>query len=51
LLIVIPALKRVRVKPASGDHPFVQLKAVAQNRWSLNEGSLTGTGIDTIVSL
>ena len=35
-----------------GDHPFVKLKVVAQNRWSLNEGLLTGTGIVvTYVSL
>jgi len=50
LLIVIPAL-RITVKPALGDHTFVKLKVVAQNRWLLNEGSLTGTGIVTIVSL
>ena len=47
---MIPALW-ITVKPALGDHPFVKLKVVAQNRWSLNEGSLTGTGIVTIVSL
>jgi len=46
---MIPAL-RITVKPALGDQPFVKLKVVAQNRWSLNEGSLTGTGIVTIVS-
>jgi len=34
-----------------GNHPFVKLKVVTQNRWSLNEGSLPGTGIVTIVSL
>ena len=37
------------VKPALGDHPFVKLKVVTQNRWSLNEASLTGTGIVTII--
>jgi len=31
LLIVIPAL-RVMAKPALGDHPFVKLTVVAQNR-------------------
>ena len=37
---MIPAL-RITVKPAFGYHPFVKLKVVAQNRWSLNdEGSL-----------
>ena len=47
LLIVIPAL-RIALKPTLGDHPFVRLKVVTQNRWLLNEGSLTGTGIVTI---
>jgi len=47
---VIPALG-ITVKLAFGDHPVVKLKVVAQNRWSRNEGSLTGTGIVTIVSL
>jgi len=28
-----------------GDHPFIKLKVVVQNRWSLNEGSITGTDI------
>jgi len=47
---VIPALK-ITVKPALGDHMFIKLKAVAQNRRLLNEGPLTGTGIVvTIVS-
>jgi len=46
-LIVILAL-RITVKPALDDHPFVKLKVVAQNRWSLNKGSLTGTDIVTI---
>jgi len=46
LLITIPALQI-----ALGDHPFVKLKVVAQTRWSLDEGSLTGTGIVTIVNL
>jgi len=46
LLIVIPAL-RITVKPALGDHQFVKLKVVAQNRWSFNEGLLTGTGVMT----
>jgi len=42
LLIVIPALQ-LTVKPALGDHPFVKLKVVAQNRWwSRCEGSLLG---------
>jgi len=50
LLVVIPAL-RITVEPALGDDPFVKLKVVAQNRCSLNEGSLTETGIVTIVSL
>ena len=40
----------ITVKPALGDHPFVKLKVVAQNRWSLNEGLLTGTGVVTVVS-
>jgi len=39
LLIVIPAV-RITMKPALVNHPFIGLKAVAQNRWSL-----TGTGI------
>jgi len=43
---MIPALQ-ITVKPALGEHPFVELKVVTQNRWSLNEGSLTGTGIVT----
>jgi len=47
---MIPAL-RITVKPALDDHPLVKLKVVTQNRWSLNEGSLTGTGIVTIVTL
>jgi len=47
---VFPAL-RITVKPALGDHPFVKLKLVVQNRWSLNEGLLTETGIVTIVTL
>jgi len=47
LMITIPSL-RVTVKPALGNHPFIKLKVVAQNRWSLNDGSLTGTGIVTI---
>jgi len=50
LLIVIPEL-RITVKPALDNQPFVKLKVVAQNRWSLNEGSFTGTAIVTIVSL
>jgi len=33
---------RITVKPALGDYPFVKLKVVTQNRWSLNDGSLTG---------
>ena len=45
---MIPELQ-ITVKPALGDHPFVKLKVVAQNRWSLNEGSLTGTGIVTVI--
>jgi len=44
---MIPAL-RITVKPSLGDLPFVMLKVVAQGRWSLNEASLTGTGIVTI---
>jgi len=52
LLIVIPALRITgTVKPALGDQPLVKLKVVVENRWLLNEGSLTGTGIVTIVSL
>jgi len=47
LLIVIPAL-RITVKPAVGKHPFVVLKVVTHNRWSLGEESLTGTGIVSI---
>jgi len=47
LLIMIPAL-RITVKRALGDHPLVKLKVVAQNRWSLNKGSLTGKGTVTI---
>jgi len=47
---MIPALG-ITLKPALGDHPFIKLKVVAQNRWSLNEGSLTGTSIVTIVIL
>jgi len=51
LLIVIPAL-RITVKPALGTYPFVKLKVVAQNKWSLSEWSLTRTGIVvTVVSL
>jgi len=46
LLIVIPAL-RITAKPALGDHSFAKLKVVAQNRWSLNEGTV----IVTIVSV
>ena len=42
---------RVTVKPALGDHPFVKLNVVAQNRWSLSEGLLAGTGIVSIVTL
>jgi len=34
-----------------GDHLFVKLKVVAQNRWSLSEGSLTGTGIVAVLSV
>jgi len=49
-VIMFPAL-RITVKPALGDHPFVKLKLVAQNRWSLNEGLLTETRIVTIVTL
>jgi len=41
LLIVIPAL-RITVKPTLGNHPFVKLKVIAQNRWLLNEGYLLG---------
>jgi len=40
LLIVISAL-RITVQSALGNHPFVKLKVVTQNRWSLNEGLLT----------
>jgi len=47
---VIPALW-LTVKPALGDHSFIKLKVVAQNRWLLNEGLLTGTGTVTTVSL
>ena len=48
---MIPAL-RITLKHVLGDHPFVKLKEVAQNRWSLNKGSLTGTRIVvTTVSL
>jgi len=47
LLIMITALQ-VTVKPALGNHPFVKVKVVAQNRCSLIEGSLTGTGVVTI---
>jgi len=57
LFIVIPALQ-ITVKPALGDHPFVKLKVVAQNRWSCNEGSLKLLGqvlsllwVVTVVSL
>ena len=50
LLIMIPA-SWITVKPALGNHPFVRLIVVTQNRWSINEGSLTGTGIVKIVSL
>ena len=51
LLIMIPAL-RITVKPTMGDHPFIKLKVITQNRWLLNDGSLTGTGIVvTILSL
>ena len=51
MFIVILALW-ITVKPALGNHPFIELKVVAQSRWSLNEGSLTGTDIVvTIVSL
>jgi len=32
---VIPALG-ITVKPALGDHTFVKLTVVAQNRWLLN---------------
>ena len=31
------------VKPVLSDHPSVHAKVVAQNRWSLNGGSLTRT--------
>ena len=41
-MIPIPAL-RITVKPALATTHL--LKVVAQNRLSLNEGSLTGTGI------
>jgi len=41
----------VTVKPALGEHLFVKLKVVAQNRWLLNQWLFTGTGIVTIVSL
>ena len=44
---MIPAL-RITVKPALGDHPFVNLKVVAQDTWSLSEGPLTGTDIVTV---
>jgi len=47
---MIPALQ-ITVTSALGDNPFVKLKVVVQNTWSVNEGSLTGTGIVTIVSL
>jgi len=47
---MIPALQ-IRVKPAFGDHQFIMLKLVAQNSCLLNEGSLTWTGIVTIVSV
>ena len=48
---MIPSLRITgTVKPAFGNHPFIKLKVVAQNRWSLNERSLTGTGIVTVVS-
>jgi len=30
----------ITVKPALDDHSFDKLKVVAQNRWSLNEGSV-----------
>jgi len=40
LLMVIPAL-RITVKAALGNNLFITLKMVAQNRWLLNEGSLT----------
>jgi len=43
LLIVIPAL-RITVIPVLGNHRFVKLKVVTQNRWLLSEGSLTGAG-------
>jgi len=47
---MIPIL-RITVKPALGNHPFVKLKVVVQNRWLLNEGLLTGAaGIVTFVS-
>jgi len=42
IMIPIPAL-RITVKPALATTHL--LKVVAQNRLSLNEGSLTGTGI------
>ena len=42
---------RITAKSTLGDHPFVKVKVVAQNRWSLDEGSLTATGIVTIVSV
>jgi len=45
---MIPAL-RITVKPALGDHTFIKLKVVTQNRWSLSEGSLTGTSIVTVL--
>jgi len=47
LLIVIHALRITSL----GDHALVKLKVVAQNRWSLNEGAVTGTDIVTAVSL
>jgi len=40
LLIAIPALQ-ITVKPALGDHPFVKLKVVAQNRWSVTQWRVT----------
>jgi len=41
LLIVIPTLQ-ITIKPALGDHRLGKLKVVAQNRWLLSEGWVTG---------
>ena len=32
----------ITVKPALGNHKLIKLKVVAQNKWSLNDGPLTG---------